>query len=169
MHNLIAELKKYFCTWLRSASLTKLLGILTWFTHQSVFNHLCDKYSDNNNLPTNLLNFAIGPTRLAKTIILFILLFVVFTWLRIIVARCNSCKSVCLWCNWSVDQSILVDPLGYFPFQPVLCNWCNRSVFGMVHIQDPLQLIRKSSLWNGDSVFPIITWMVLYYVSPISP
>ena len=44
------------------------------------------------------------------------------------------------WCDWLSDQSILVDPLSYFPFQPVLHNWWNKGcgmcyhVCGMMHI-----------------------------------
>ena len=52
-----------------------------------------------------------------------------------------------------------VDPLSYFSFQPVLHNWCNKGsgmcypVCGMVHIKEPLLLIRKSSPCGG-SRFP---------------
>ena len=41
-----------------------------------------------------------------------------------------------------------VDPLSYFSFQPVLHDWCNKGcgmcypVCGMVHIKEPLLLIR---------------------------
>ena len=50
--------------------------------------------------------------------------------------------------RWVVG-SILhgVDPLSYFPFQPVLHDWCNKGhgmcypVFGMMHIKEPLLLI----------------------------
>ena len=50
-----------------------------------------------------------------------------------------------------VDQSLVVDPLSYFSFQPVLHDWCYKDsgvcypVCGMVHIKEPLLLIRKSS------------------------
>ena len=49
--------------------------------------------------------------------------------------------------------------LGYFPFQPVVHNWfikgCGMycSVYGKVHIKDPLLLIEKSSLYGGSG-FP---------------
>ena len=54
--------------------------------------------------------------------------------------------------RWVVG-SILhgVDPLSYFSFQPVLHDWCNKGrgmrypVCGMVHIEEPLLLIDKSS------------------------
>ena len=42
--------------------------------------------------------------------------------------------------------------LGYFPFQPVVHNWFIKgrgmycSVYGKVHIKEPLLLIEKSSL-----------------------
>ena len=32
----------------------------------------------------------------------------------------------------SSDRSFMVDPLGYFSFQPVLHNWCNKGR-GMCH------------------------------------
>ena len=62
--------------------------------------------------------------------------------------------------RWVVG-SILhgVDPLSYFSFQPVLHNWCNKGcgmcypVCGMVHIKEPLLLIKKNSLC-GSSGFP---------------
>ena len=49
--------------------------------------------------------------------------------------------------------------LGYFPFQPVVHNWFIKgrgmycSVYGKVHIKDPLLLIEKSSLCGGSG-FP---------------
>ena len=52
-----------------------------------------------------------------------------------------------------------VDPLGYFSFQPVLPDWCNKGrgmcypVCGMVNIKEPLLLIGKSSLCGGSG-FP---------------
>ena len=54
--------------------------------------------------------------------------------------------------RWVV-RSILngMDTLSYFSFQPVLHNWVNKDrgmcypVCGMVHIKEPLLLIRKSS------------------------
>ena len=42
----------------------------------------------------------------------------------------------------------MVDPLSYFIVQQVLHNWCNKGcdmlchVYGMVHIKQPLLLIR---------------------------
>ena len=63
----------------------------------------------------------------------------------------------------SVVGSILLSgpscSLGYFPFQPVVHNWfikgCGMycSVYGKVHIKDPLLLIEKSSLCGGSG-FP---------------
>ena len=47
----------------------------------------------------------------------------------------------------------------YFPFQPVVHNWFIKgrgmycSVYGKVHIKDPLLLIEKSSLCGGSG-FP---------------
>ena len=46
----------------------------------------------------------------------------------------------------------MVDRLGYFSFQPVPYDWCNKDrdmcypVCGMMHIKEPLLLIGKSSL-----------------------
>ena len=49
------------------------------------------------------------------------------------------------------ECSLIVDPLGYFSFQPVLHDWYNKGhdmcypVSGMMHIKEILLLIRKSS------------------------
>ena len=63
----------------------------------------------------------------------------------------------------SVVGSILLSgpscSLGYFPFHPVVHNWFIKgrgmycSVYGNVHIKDPLLLIEKSSLCGGSG-FP---------------
>ena len=51
------------------------------------------------------------------------------------------------------------DPLSYFSFLPVLHDWFVKGcgmcypVCGMVHIKEPLLLIRKSSLCGGSG-FP---------------
>ena len=37
-----------------------------------------------------------------------------------------------------------------FSFQPVVHSWCNKGC-GMVHIQDPLLLIKKCSSCSGHS------------------
>ena len=53
-----------------------------------------------------------------------------------------------------------VDPLGYFSFQPVLHDWCNKGrgicypVCGMMHIKEPLLLIGMSSPCGGSG-FPL--------------
>ena len=55
-------------------------------------------------------------------------------------------KSICSWCYVFVsDQSLMVDPLSYVLFQPVLHHWCNKGcgmcyppVCGMMHIKEPL-------------------------------
>ena len=63
-------------------------------------------------------------------------------------ARCSSVVRVCSWCDGSSNWSFMLDPLSYFSFQPVLHDWCNKGcgmcypVCGMVHIKDPLLLIR---------------------------
>ena len=64
----------------------------------------------------------------------------------------------------SSDRSFMVDPLSYFSFQPVLHNWCNKGcgmcypVCGMMHIKEPLLLIRKSSPCGG-SRFPLSRYL----------
>ena len=63
--------------------------------------------------------------------------------------------SVCSWCDGSSDRSLMVDPLSYFSFQPVLHNICGKGrgmcyhVCEMVHLRDPLLLIGKSSGGKG--------------------
>ena len=69
-------------------------------------------------------------------------------------------KIVCPRRDGSSDRSFMVDPLSYFSFQPVLHNWCNKGlgmccpVCGMMHIKEPLLLIRKISLCGGSG-FPL--------------
>ena len=68
----------------------------------------------------------------------------------------------------------MVDPLGYFRFQPVLHDWCNKgitmSVRGMVHIKEPLLLIGKSSP-RGGSGFPLSLseWSFTICLTPYNP
>ena len=56
-----------------------------------------------------------------------------------------------------MDQSLMVDPLGYFLFQPVLHYWCKKGhgmyypVCGMVYIKNPLLLIEKNNPCSGSS------------------
>ena len=68
------------------------------------------------------------------------------------------------WLERKIAQSVyhegfMVDPLSYFPFQPVLHDWCNKGcgmsypVCGIVRIKYPLLLIGKSSLCGGSG-FP---------------
>ena len=70
-------------------------------------------------------------------------------------------KSVGSWCDGSLDLSFIVDSLSYFSNQPVLHNWCNKGcgmyypVCGMVHIKQPLLLIKNSSPCDG-SRFPLL-------------
>ena len=69
-----------------------------------------------------------------------------------------SAKNTCSWCNGSSDQSLMLEPLSYFSFQPVLHNWCIKGsgmcypVCGVVHIKG---LIRKSSPC-GSNGFPLL-------------
>ena len=71
--------------------------------------------------------------------------------------RCSSVvKSVRSWCNGSLDRSFMVDPLKYSSF-----HQCNKGhcmcypVCGMIHIKEPLLLIRKSSPC-GSTRFPLL-------------
>ena len=72
--------------------------------------------------------------------------------------------------RWVVG-SILhgVDPLSYFSFQPVLHDWCNKGrsmyypVCGMMHIKEPLLLIRKSSPCGG-SRFPLSLYVWFFTI-----
>ena len=72
--------------------------------------------------------------------------------------------------RWVVG-SILhgVDPLRYFSFQPVLHDWCNKGrgmrypVCGMVHIKEPLLLIRKTGLCGGSG-FPLSLFMWFFTI-----
>ena len=47
----------------------------------------------------------------------------------------------------------MVDPLSYFLFQPVLHDWCNKSV-GMMYKKNPLLLIKKNI--RGGNRFPLL-------------
>ena len=51
--------------------------------------------------------------------------------LRILECRGTRCSSVVehllILCDGSSDRSLMVDPLSYFSFQPVLHNWCNKE------------------------------------------
>ena len=48
-----------------------------------------------------------------------------------------------LWCDGSLDQSLMMDSLSYFSFQPVFHSWYNQDhgmyypVYGIVNIKDP--------------------------------
>ena len=59
--------------------------------------------------------------------------------------------------RWVVESIVHgVDPLGYFSFQPVPHDWCNKGrgmcypLCGIMHIKEPLLLIEKSSLYGGS-------------------
>ena len=62
---------------------------------------------------------------------------------------------------------------GYFSFQPVLHDWCNKGcgmcypVCGMVHIKEPLLLIVKSSLCDGSGFpFSLSEWSLTICLKP---
>ena len=89
----------------------------------------------------------------------FVRSFILFTPPERDVAQSIACPPL----TRSVVGSILLSgpscSLGYFPFQPVVHNWFIKgrgmycSVYGKVHIKDPLLLIEKSSLCGGSG-FP---------------
>ena len=67
-------------------------------------------------------------------------------------ARCSSVgRAFARGANGSSDRSFMVSSLGYFSFQPMFHEWCNKGrgmcypVYGMMHIKEPLLLIGKSS------------------------
>ena len=53
--------------------------------------------------------------------------------------------------RWVIESILHGGPIEYFSLQPVLHNWNNKDrgvcypVCGMVHIKEPLLLIRKSN------------------------
>ena len=67
----------------------------------------------------------------------------------------------------------MVDPLSYFPFQPVFHDWCNKDrgicyhVCGMMHIKEPLLLIGKSSPCGGSGFsFSLSEWFFTICLTP---
>ena len=62
-------------------------------------------------------------------------------------------------------------PIELFSFQPVLHDWCNKGrgmyypVCGMMHIKEPLLLIRKNSLC-GDSRFSLLLSVWSFTICP---
>ena len=63
--------------------------------------------------------------------------------------------------RWVTGSTLIVDPLSYFSFQPVLCNLCSKGCgmcylfCGMVHIKETHAANGKSSPCGG-SRFPIL-------------
>ena len=77
--------------------------------------------------------------------------------------------------GWMDNTWILHDPLSYFSFQPVLHDWCNKGrgmcypVCGMVHINETLLLIDKSSLCGGSGFpFSLSEWSLTICLTPYS-
>ena len=95
-------------------------------------------------------------------IIIIIIIIVIYVCKCMYICMC-ACMCVHVPLKRSVVGSILLSgpscSLGYFPFQPVVHNWFIKgrgmycSVYGKVHIKDPLLLIEKSSLCGGSG-FP---------------
>ena len=62
----------------------------------------------------------------------------------------------------------MVDPLSYILFQLVFHDWCNKScgmwspVYEVVHIKEPLLLIRKSSQCGGSRFSLSHLFMVIW-------
>ena len=76
--------------------------------------------------------------------------------------------------HWCINRcNCLKDTLIYFSFQPVLHNCCNKGrgmcyhVCGMMHIKEPLLLIKKSSPC-GNSGFPLLLsdWSFIICLTP---
>ena len=71
-----------------------------------------------------------------------------------------------------LDRSGMVDPLSYFSFQPVLHDWCSKgpgmyySVCGMMHIKEPLLLIRKCSPCGGRGI-PLSLYVWSFTICPM--
>ena len=66
-----------------------------------------------------------------------------------------------------------VNRLSYFLFQPVLHDWCNKGrgmcypVCEMVHINKPLLLIDKSSIFGGSGfLFSLSEWSLTICLTP---
>ena len=61
----------------------------------------------------------------------------------------------------SCDRSLIMDPLSCLSFQPVFHNWYNIGcgmcypVCQILHIKEPLLLIRKSKSCSGGRRFPL--------------
>ena len=61
----------------------------------------------------------------------------------------------------SSDRSLMDDPMSYFSFQPVVHDWYNKDhamcypVCGMVHIKEPLLLIKIGIPCSGLSGFSL--------------
>ena len=62
----------------------------------------------------------------------------------------------------------MVDTLSYFSFRPVLHYWCSKGcgmcnpVSGILHIKDPLLLIKKSSPRSGSSILFYFIYICMY-------
>ena len=69
------------------------------------------------------------------------------------------CVFLCLFLFASIST-----PLSYFPFQPMLHDWCKKGrgmcypVCGMMHIKEPVLLIGKSSPCCGSSFLSLSEW-----------
>ena len=67
----------------------------------------------------------------------------------------------------------MVDPLSYLSFQPVLHDWFNKGggicypVCVMMHIKEPLLLIRNNSLCGGSRFsFSLSEWSFTICLTP---
>ena len=70
--------------------------------------------------------------------------------------------------GYRIDPSRGTHWVGFFPFQPVLHDWCSKDG-GMMHIKEPLLLIGKSSLCGGSG-FPLSlsewSFTITIYLTP---
>ena len=72
-----------------------------------------------------------------------------------------SRENIRLWCGGSSDRSLMVEPMKYVLFPPVLHDWYTKGhgmcylVCGVMHIKYPLLLIGKNNPCIGGSGFPL--------------
>ena len=101
--------------------------------------------------------------------------------LKIIILYLSSCS----WCNGSLDQSFMVDPLRYFLFQPVcimnlILNYCWKllsCIFHLVHGVMGHRInpswwthwdISCSSQWHHEFNIELLLKIIILYLSSCS-
>ena len=61
-----------------------------------------------------------------------------------------------------VECPLILFPLSYFSFHPVLHSWCNKGRV-MVHIKDSLLLIKRVAYEVADADFLSSLWFNVIY------